>query len=160
MLFSVLVGVFSVWAVAPFFLPQPVWAISNDRRWFQKLTKDDQKIINSDDIDDPLRDGTHGAATQIDWLYKKETRITDFLQAESAALSFAQRIINWTLTIIWLVALIYLIIAGTKMVTAAGDEKKFKDWQRSLRTAAIALFGVWLSALLVNFIIYLIDMML
>ena len=43
------------------------------------------------------------------------------------------------------------------MVTAAGDETKFKERTKKTRAAMIALLGIGLSALFVNFVLYVID---
>ena len=43
------------------------------------------------------------------------------------------------------------------MLTAAGDETKFKAGSKAIRAATIALLGIGFSALIVNTICYLIS---
>jgi hypothetical protein len=43
------------------------------------------------------------------------------------------------------------------MVTAAGDETKFKSGAKAVRSAVIAIVGIALSALIVNFIFYIVE---
>jgi threonine/homoserine/homoserine lactone efflux protein len=72
-------------------------------------------------------------------------------------MAFVQRLVNWFLTIIGLIALVYLLYNGFQMLTAAGDEAKFKAGATAIRAATIALLGIGFSALIVNTIFYLIS---
>jgi threonine/homoserine/homoserine lactone efflux protein len=55
------------------------------------------------------------------------------------------------------IALIYLIYNGIQMMTAAGDDSKYKKWAASARAATIALVGIGTSALIVRTIFWLIG---
>ena len=64
--------------------------------------------------------------------------------------------INWTLGILALLALIILLRGGFQMVTAAGDEEKYKKWFTILKQAALwlAMIGVaWFIISLIFFVI-------
>jgi len=124
--------------------------------YYDSLTKNDQNVITTNDItQDPFRQGAYNPGSNVKWLYGNG-QITTFLQAQNQTIAYIQNIVNWTLSIIWLVALIYLLYNGFLMVTSAGDEWQFKKWFAALKTAAIALVGIGLSALVVNLILYLI----
>ncbi len=125
--------------------------------YYNILTQDNQKIVETEGVKDPLRDGSFEIAGRVNGLYMKSGELTTFLQAQDAALAYAQNIINWTLLIVWTVALIYLLYTGFQMLTAAGDETKFKERTKKTRAAMIALLGIGLSALFVNFVLYVID---
>ncbi len=124
---------------------------------YKNLNKDHQTIVETDNIEDPLRDGSYGIAEKVQGLYMKQGRLTTFLKAQDAALAYAQNIINWTLFIVWTVALIYLLYTGFQMITSSWDETKFKERTKRTRSALIGLLGIGLSAIFVNFVLYVID---
>lgn len=73
---------------------------NNPSDYYKILTQDDQRVIESDSITDPLGDGSYQIAGRVNGLYMKSGKITSFLQAQNAALAYAQNIINWTLLIV------------------------------------------------------------
>lgn len=130
---------------------------NNPSDYYDILTQNDQKIVETESITDPLGDGSYEIAGRVNGLYMKSGKLTSFLQAQDAALAYVQNIINWTLLIVWTVALIYLLYTGFQMITAAGDETKFKERTKKTRSALVALLGIGLSAIFVNFVLYIID---
>ena len=60
--------------------------------------------------------------------------------------------INWMLGMLALIALVILIRGGFQMVTAAGDESKYKKGFKILQQAAIGLVFIWVSWLVVSVI--------
>lgn len=60
--------------------------------------------------------------------------------------------INWMLGILSLVALVILLWGGFQMVTAAGDDGKYKKGFKILTQAAIGLVFIWVSWLVVSVI--------
>lgn len=65
--------------------------------------------------------------------------------------------INWMLGILALIALVILLWGGFKMVTAAGDEGKYKEGFKILKQAGIWLAVIWLSWFVVSIIFWLIG---
>ena len=65
--------------------------------------------------------------------------------------------INYVLSILGLVALIILLYGGFNMVTAAGDDGKYKKWFTILRQAGIGLIFIWVAWLFVNIIMWFIG---
>jgi Type IV secretion system pilin len=124
--------------------------------YYEKLTQDDQTIVKTSDITDPIRQGAYNPGQNIKGLYN-QGEITTFQQAKGDTMAFIQRLVNWFLGIIGLVALVYLMYHGFQMLTAAGDETKFKSGSKAIRAATIALLGIGFSALIVNTIFYLIS---
>ena len=62
--------------------------------------------------------------------------------------------------VLWMLSLIALVIClrgWFQMLTASGDEGKYKKWFTILKQAAIALAVIWLSWLFVTLILYLIN---
>lgn len=121
-----------------------------------RLTQDDQEVVVTNDIIDPLRNGANNPGSRVSGLYY-QWNITTFFQAQNQTLRFIQNIVNWALMFMWVVALVYLIYHGFLMVTAAWDETQFKKWAKALRTAIIAIVWVALSALIVNFVFYIVG---
>ena len=62
--------------------------------------------------------------------------------------------INYALTFLWFIALASLLWGGYKMVASGGDEGAYKEGIKILKNAAIGIAFIAISALLVNFIMY------
>ncbi len=65
--------------------------------------------------------------------------------------------INWMLGILALIALVILIRGGFQMVTAAGDDAKYKKGFKILQQAAIGLVFIGVSWLVVSAIFWLLG---
>ncbi len=65
--------------------------------------------------------------------------------------------INWMLGILALIALVVLLWGGFQMVTAAGDDTKYKKGFKILQQAAIGLVFIWVSWLMVSVIFWLLG---
>lgn len=68
-----------------------------------------------------------------------------------------KRIINWVLGLLALVALIILLYAGFKMLTAGGDAKWYDEWFTILKHAAVGLAFIAASYIIVQFIMFVIG---
>jgi hypothetical protein len=123
---------------------------------FDKINQNDQRVVVTNDIVDPLRDGTHNPWQGVQGLYYNG-QILSFLQAENQTIAYIQRIINRALTFVGIIALLYLVYSGFLMMTAAGQDDQFKRWVKALRTSVIAIVWMALAGFLVNFILYLIS---
>lgn len=76
-----------------------------------------------------------------------------WLWTEAAApslLKIVKSFINWILGLLSLIALGMALFGGFKMVTAAGDDGKYKEWFKVLKQAAIGLVVVGLSWIVVS----------
>ncbi|MBU0627054.1 hypothetical protein KKG31_03555 [Patescibacteria group bacterium] len=65
--------------------------------------------------------------------------------------------LNWVLGILSLIALIVLLYGGFNMVTAAGDDAKYKKGFKILQQAAVGLAIVGLSWIIVSAIFWIIG---
>ena len=72
----------------------------------------------------------------------------------SAFLDTIRNAINWILWILATIALVVCLYWGFKMVTAAGDEKKYGEWLNVLKYAAIGLAIIGLSWMIVSVIFW------
>ncbi|MCF7834989.1 hypothetical protein K9M48_02945 [Candidatus Gracilibacteria bacterium] len=120
---------------------------------------------NNNPISDPIREGAFKIidADATNTISSDELNgianpglISDHSTALGETMSIVKNIINYTLGLIGLVALVYLIYHGFLMVTAAGNDAQYKKGIKGLQTAVIALAGVGLSRLVVSFIFWII----
>ncbi|MCX6824049.1 MAG: hypothetical protein NT085_02890 [candidate division SR1 bacterium] len=65
--------------------------------------------------------------------------------------------INWMLGILSLIAMVVLLYGGFSMVTAAGDDTKYKKGFKILQQAAIGLVFIGVSWLVVSVIFWLLT---
>jgi uncharacterized membrane protein len=98
---------------------------------------------------------TVSAASGSDWASPDAgTNIVHGSQSLTGAsfLDTLKNAINWILWILATVALVMCLYGWFKMVTAAGDEKKYQDGLKVLKYAAIWLAVIWLSWMIVSVI--------
>jgi len=127
-----------------------------------------EKAIDTNNIDNPIRDGTFmiidnektrdGESERSIWWVVNIWQITEHDEAKENVLQIIKNIINYALGMLWLVALVYLIAHWFMMVTAAGDDEKYKKWLKGLKYAAIALIGIGVSFFLMSFIFRLVKL--
>jgi len=67
-------------------------------------------------------------------------------------LDFVQNAVNWILWILWLITVVILIWWGFQMVTAAGDDGKYKKWFTIVKQSVIGLILIGVSWLIVSLI--------
>lgn len=126
------------------------------------LTTDINEAVNTDvwstTIWDPIRQWAYQVVSSDDWDYTlnwivdSDDEITQHSTALNRTLGIVNNIINWALGMLSLVALIYLLFHGFIMVTAAGDEAKYKKGLKWIKYAAIAIGWIWLSWFIVSLI--------
>ena len=75
----------------------------------------------------------------------------------SALLDTAKNTINWIMGILATIALVICLYGGFKMMTSAWDEKKYGDWLKVLKNAAIGLAIIALSWMIVSIVFWLIK---
>jgi len=73
-------------------------------------------------------------------------------QGNEGFIWFVQSAVNWILALLGLITIIILIYGGFQMVTAAGDDNKYKKGFTIVKQAAIGLILIGVSALIVNLI--------
>jgi hypothetical protein len=71
---------------------------------------------------------------------------------DTSFISFVQTAVNWILWFLGLISIIVLIWGGFQMVTAAGDDGKYKKWFTIVKQAVIWLILIWASAMIINLV--------
>ncbi len=82
---------------------------------------------------------------------------TDAPGSEPKLITTIKKAINLILSFLGLIALIILLYGGFQMVTAAGNDEKYKAGFKILRQAGIGLIFVWVAGLFVNFVFWIIG---
>lgn len=100
-------------------------------------------IMNPGDSSDPNKNKIIG----IQWI---DNQITNHKTAETWTLKYIHNILNFALAWLSLVALIYLIYHGVIVLTAAGDDSRYKEGIKGIKYAAIAILGIGLSWIIVS----------
>jgi len=70
-----------------------------------------------------------------------------------------KKFVNWVLWLLALIALGVLLWWGFQMVTAAGDDNKYKKWFTILKQAGIWLVLIGLAWLIVSLFFYIVSIM-
>ena len=113
---------------------------------------------NWEDINDPIRIWAGWVLSGgIEWIVSSDEEIDGYETALQRILKTIQNIVNYTLWILGLVALIYLIVQWFTILTAAWDDSKVKKWLKWIKNAFIAIAWIWLSRIIITFIIRLIN---
>jgi len=127
------------------------------------LTEQEDSVLVSDDINDPLRDGAYtiiqsgDSANALD-VVSADEKITNYQNAQTKTINVIKSIINYALWMLGLVALVYLIYHGFLILTASGDDTQYKKGLKGIKFAAIAIAGIGASRIIVSGIFRLIAL--
>lgn len=108
--------------------------------------------------DNAIRQGAHDiikskeSGEEVSNLLETQNKIEDQKDATQRTINLIHKIINYALSLVSFVALIILIFAGIQMVTAGGDDGKFKAGQKAIKKITIGIIGIGISWLIVSFI--------
>lgn len=115
--------------------------------------------IESDDGWSILHIGSHRIFWQwnVDWIVWADETIDSYGIALKKILTVIQNVVNYTLWLLWVIAVIYLLIHGFMILTAAWDDGRTKKWLKWIKNAFIAIAWIWLSWIIISFILRLIN---
>ena len=120
------------------------------------------QYIDANDIANPIRDGAYTAIkspdqnNEIGGLQGVSQKIEDHETAKEKTFTIVKNVINYALGLLSLIALVYMIYHGIIILTAAGDDAKYKQGMKGIKFAAIALIGIGFSRIIVSSIFWLI----
>jgi len=92
--------------------------------------------------------------------YVKEIGVPGTQNADNTGASLLtsiKKFINWALGMLATVALVICLYAGFKMMTAGGDDGRFKEGKEMIKKAAIGLIIIGFSRMIVSFIMWIIG---
>lgn len=128
------------------------------------LNENDQQVLNTENINDPLRDGAYNIISPVSWTGNLSgvvgvgDKISSHQNAQSKTMDVIKNIINYALWMLALVALVYLLYHGFLIVTASGDDTQYKKWLWWVKYAAIAIAWIGASRLIVSAIFWLLAL--
>ncbi|GHW02522.1 hypothetical protein AGMMS50249_3080 [candidate division SR1 bacterium] len=88
-----------------------------------------------------------------------DNKITADNNGSSSLLDMIVKAINWVLGLLSIIALVICLYGGFMMVTAAGDDAKFKKGQGILKQAAIGLAVILLARAIVSIVFWFVNSM-
>ena len=100
---------------------------------------------------EPIRQWAWWIWENVEWIAEKDSDYQGWF------LNYVSDIINYILAIAAFVALIYLLYHGFLVITAAGNEDKYKKWLWWLKYWTIALVGIWVSRFIISLIFFVVD---
>ncbi len=128
------------------------------------LNENDQQVLNTENIADPLREGAYNVINPESWTWAVlgvvgvGDEISSHINAQNRVMDVIKNMINYALWMLALVALVYLIYHGFLILTAAGDDTQYKKGLSGIKYAAIAIAGIGASRLIVSGIFWLIAL--
>ncbi|UFX82831.1 Mbov_0395 family pilin-like conjugal transfer protein [Candidatus Absconditicoccus praedator] len=132
--------------------------VSFGRYWFDTdsdtYTRDREDVVGEIE-GEALREGADDIGSDLSGVAYED--IEDSEQAQSSTVDYITVIVNYFLGILSLVALVYLLYHGFLMVTAAGDDEKYKKGGAGIKYATIALIGIGVSWFFISLLIYLVE---
>ncbi len=130
----------------------------------QILNQNDQQVLDSQGITDPIRDGAYkvidsqtSSTGKLGGIIGVWSQISNHQTAQNQTLQVIKNVVNYALWLIALIALIYLIYHGILILTAAGDDAQYKKGFKGLQYAAIAMAGIGASWLFVSLVFRVIN---
>lgn len=89
------------------------------------------------------------AIDPMEWL----RQITELPGADGTLEDFIIKIINWAIGFSAVVAVVMIVFAGFKYITANGDENKISSATKTLTFAIVGLVVCFIAVMIVNFVI-------
>ena len=115
-------------------------------------TQDQDDVMTTNDLNDPLRNGTRSAVEHVEWIIDEDTSTAKNNQKN--IMKYVTKWVNYFLTLLWLLATIFIIKDGIVIITARWDDNKQKEAFKNVKNYTIALIGIWVSYLIVILIFH------
>lgn len=93
-----------------------------------------------------------GLKTEDTFWVAKATTTTDRLEDTPLAVTI-QNYVNFLMTFLYLIAVLYALWGGFQILTAGGDDDKVSKGKTILIQGATGLFVIWISGTIIKFIL-------
>ncbi len=114
--------------------------------------KEQDSVVDTNWLDDPIRNGTHNAVENVWWIAKAD--IEDSESAQNETKRYISNWINYFLWFLWLVVVIFIIKDGIILITSAWWDNGKKIALQNLKNYIIAIILIWVSYLIVSLAVY------
>ena len=146
-LFLVLWSILLIWSV---------WAWYTWENDYNKIyTQEQDKVIDTENLDDPLHAWTKSAIQEVDWIANADVSSSE--NKKESMIDYISKWINYFLAFLWMIVIILIIKDGFIIITSAWDENKKKEAFTNLKNYAIAIVMIWVAFLIVNLIFYFVN---
>lgn len=136
------------------------WYVLAGYTWDNDLnkiyTQEQDKVIDTNNLDDPLQAWTKTAVEGIEWI-DKNVDTSDTENKKQSMIDYISKWINYFLAFLWMIVIILIIKDGIIVITSAGDENKKKEAFTNLKNYIIAIIMIWVAFLIVNLIFYFVN---
>jgi len=146
------------WDTFWYFYRWNVNTIYNNDTWHAINTE----LWENETIWDPLRQWAYNIIHSsdgkytVEWIVKEDNQIETHNEAMWDTIQIIRNAVNRALWMLSLVALVYILIQGFIILTAAGDDNKQKKWIAGIKRAWLAIIWIGLSRFIVTFIFWII----
>jgi len=118
-------------------------------------TQEENQVIDTENLDDPLNAWTVSAVQEVDWIANSDVSTSN--SKHESMLNYISKWVNYFLAFLGFVVIILIIKDGIIIITSAWDENKKKEAFTNLKNYAIALILIGVAYLIVNLIFYFVN---
>ena len=118
-------------------------------------TQNQNDVLKSDDINDPLKNGTTSISEWLNWVVNAD--VSNSEQSQRSVLNYISKWINYFLSLLALLLIILIIFQWIKIITASGDDNKQKEAFTNVKNYIIALVLIWVSYLIISLIFHFVN---
>lgn len=135
-----------------------IW-LANNNIWEDETktiySQNENKIINTEWLDDPLSNGTTDSARWLQWIAK-----IDISSKENKQKWFVKYISIWVNYFLWILSFIVITLIikdGYAIITAWWNENKKKEAFINIKNYILALVFIWTWYLVINMVFYIVN---
>jgi len=120
-------------------------------------TKEQNQVIDTTNLDDPLQAGTKSAVEKVSWIADVNADVSTSESKKQNMIDYISKWVNYFLGFLWMIVIILIIKDGFIIITSAGDENKKKEAFTNLRNYTIAIILIGVAFLIINLIFYFVN---
>jgi len=115
-------------------------------------TQNQDDVVETNDLNDPLRNGTRSAVENVQWIIDEDTSTAE--NNKQNMIKYISKWVNYFLWILWMIVTIFIIKDWIIIITAGGDDNKQKEAMKNLKNYILAIIWIWVSYLFVNLVFH------
>lgn len=123
---------------------------------YNVYTKEEDKVIDDSQLwDDPLRQWATDLASNTNGIANDPIDSSE--DARNQTLNFIKKLVNYTLSLLSFIIVLYILYWWIVMLTAWGDNNKYKEGFDRVKIGALIIILIWLSWLIISFLFYIVN---